>query len=159
MRIFVRMGIRSRINICIFFVLAVLLTACDRDADKYYVDFFSVAGVVYGASEDTDDIPVQGITIQLDAYASDDLGMKSPLFSSSCLSSSEGRYQFSVSANYNLFDAYFVFHLKDESTFRDSHFEPAEMLLYLRPTSPFFNSSMKSYEVTGNDFYLCPSGD
>ena len=144
-------------------MLSVLLTAaCTGKDDAYRVEFFSVTGVIYDKTAGFDEItgaaelPVQGITVRMDAYASDDIGMESPVMSQKCYSSSDGLYQFSVKSDDNLFDMFFVFSLSDDTTYRETRYESEERVLYLSPASPFFNSSMKSYDVTGNDFSLLP---
>lgn len=157
------MAIRARINILICIVLSVILTAaCTGKEYTYRVEYFSVTGIIYDKTAGFDEItgavklPVQGITVRMDAYASDDIGMESPVFTRKCYSSSEGLYQFSLKSDDNLFDMFFVFSLSDETTYREICYESEERVLYLSPASPFFNSTMKSYDVTGNDFYLFP---
>lgn len=153
------MAFRNRINICIALILTLLLTvSCGHDGrDELFVDFFSVSGTVFDKIQGS---PIQDITVQMDAYSLDDTERKYPVLSYKCCTSAEGKYQFTVQSEENLLDFYFVFNLFDESTFRNIKFASAEeRVLYLSTEKgSFFNPSMKSYEVTGNDFSLTPSG-
>lgn len=125
----------------------------DKEKDELFVDFFSVSGTVL---DEAGNQPIQGITVQMDAYYLDDVNRDSPLLSYKCYTSSEGKYQFSVRSEENLLDVYFVFNLFDEFTFRDKKYESIEerSLFLSTGKGSFFNPVMNSYVVTGNDFLL-----
>lgn len=149
------MSKRTWPNIRICFLLSVFLTAlcCCGKEDPFRVEFFSASGLI---SDKNDGTPVSEINVVLSAYSVDDLSRTQPLFSKSCLSSSDGTYQVSMKSETDLSNAYFVFTLKDVSETRAVKYEPFERILYLQPTSQFYSSFMKSYEVKDNDFDLVP---
>lgn len=134
-----------------------LAVSCNsqNSGDRFFVDFISVSGGVYEKLEDGTSVPIQGIEVRMEAFSSDDTGRLSPVISETCLTSSEGIYQFSVQSEENLFNYFFVFSVTDVSTLRDTHFSSEERYLYLSPgSSTCFNPIMNSYVVTGNDFLL-----
>ncbi|MDO5442286.1 MAG: hypothetical protein Q4G10_01310 [Bacteroidia bacterium] len=125
---------------------------CNEKEDVFEVGYFTVSGCIYDDSPETS--PVEGVTVTITGYSVDDPGRTSPLYSNECVSGSDGSYQFSIISSENLGGLFFMFTVFDEAGWRTVHYEQAERQLYLSPTSSFYNSFMKIYEVKDNDFYL-----
>lgn len=153
------MAFHFRTNICFYFLLSLLMVAfsgCIEKQDVFTISYFAVSGGIYDASAETQDSPIEGVTVNITGYSVQDLDRTSPVYSGKCVSASDGSYQFSINSVYNLGEFYFVFTVKDEATYRSEHFEQTERKLFLSTNSSFYNSFMKTYEVKDNDFYLYP---
>lgn len=153
------MAFHIRINICFCILLSLLMAAfcgCNEKEDVFEVGFFTVSGGIYDASADSQDSPVEGVSVYITGYSVNDLERTSPLYTSKCISAPDGSYQFSINSSDNLSEMFFIFTVKDEANYRSTHFGQTERQLYLSKTSNFYNAFMKTYEVEDNDFYLYP---
>lgn len=147
---------RKWLNIHVLALLSLLVTvvSCDErhiDTDiPMDVRVFSVEGAVYDIQ--SPDTPIPGVTVTMTAYDLKDTERTAPLHKAVYDTLPDGTYEFHKLWPDGSPDVFYVFSIVD----RSSRYQSMERDLYMSAASPFYKSSLKAYEVRGNDFSLSP---
>ena len=96
---------------------------------------------------------IEGVTVVLCAYEKNDITrFYKPFYTDTTYSRADGAYSFSYlkCMETRIYSVKTV----DKSPFREDHYRPGDLDLYLEQSSPCYDEKSKSYTITNSDLYL-----